>query len=129
MTGELWVVVAALAVVAMIGIVMGRRLVRFTLEIFGLRVDTRGDRPQSGVDVTRSRAGRNIVALTRGEGRTRVRRSSAGGDIQAMQGAEQWGRSLTHNLSADNNATSESVSPSDGRTLDDRKASRGDPEK
>jgi hypothetical protein len=88
MTGELWVVAAALALVALIGLLMGRRLVRFTLEIFGLKVDAEGDRPRGGVQVTRARAARHIIAESRGSGQTRVDRATAGGDIRASHTAE-----------------------------------------
>lgn len=83
MTGELWVAVAALAVAALIGIVMGRRLVRFTLEVFGLRVGAERDRSEGGVEVVRSRAGRHIIADNHGDGGVRIHGSSAEGDIRA----------------------------------------------
>ncbi len=45
--------------------------------------DSDGSRARGGAEVTRSRAGRNIIA--RAEEAVRVDRSSAGGDIRASQ--------------------------------------------
>lgn len=84
MTGELWIVVGALALVALVLALMGRRLARFTIEILGLKVGAeREPRARGGVRVTRSRAGRHIVADSRGAGGVTVDRSTADGDIRA----------------------------------------------
>ena len=81
MSGEGWVVIGALVLVAVVAVVMRRRLMRFTLEVFGLKVGAEGAR--GGVRVSRARAGPNIVAEDVGGGGTTVERSSAGGDIRA----------------------------------------------
>ena len=80
MSGETWVILGALVVVVLVAALMGRRLIGFTLEVFGMKVGAKGER--GGARVSKARADRDIDVEHEGSGEARVDRAAAGRDIR-----------------------------------------------